>query len=185
MVTNKVAARYAKSLLLLAQERNELAQIKKEMETLSKVIGENRDLKVMLRSPLVKKDKKINVLNLIFKEDIGTLVKSFIKIIANNNREHLLFHISGAFIELYNEMNKIITANVTSAVALDDELRDKIRNVISVLDHTDILIDEQVNEKLIGGVVLRVGDQQIDASVSRQLRILKNELITEDYISKL
>ena len=82
-------------------------------------------------------------------------------------------------------MNKIITANVTSAVALDDELRDKIRNVISVLDHTDILIDEQVNEKLIGGVVLRVGDQQIDASVSRQLRILKNELITEDYISKL
>jgi len=185
MVTNKVAARYAKSLLLLAQERNELEQVKKEMETLNKVIDENPDLKIMLRSPLVKKDKKINVLNLIFKDGIGTLVKSFIKIIASNNREHLLYHISGAFVELYNEMNKIITANVTSAVALDNEMRDNIRKIISVLDHSDIQIEEKVNEKLIGGVVLRVGDQQIDASVSRQLRLLKNELITEDYISKL
>lgn len=185
VVTNKVASRYAKSLLLLAEERNELEQIKNEMELLNKIIGENPDLKIMLRSPLVKKDKKIQVLNLIFKDGIGSLVSSFIKIIAHNNREHLLYYISGSFVDLYNEMNKIITANVTSAVALDNDMRDKIRNIISVLDNSEILIDEKVNEDLIGGLVLRVGDQQVDASVSRQLRLLKNELITEEYISKL
>ncbi|MBD79678.1 MAG: ATP synthase F1 subunit delta [Crocinitomicaceae bacterium] len=185
MASNKVARRYAKSLLLLAQERNELEQVKDEMQALHRVIGENQDLKIMLRSPVVKKDKKINVLGLIFKESIGPLVSGFIKIITNNNREYLLYEISIAFVELYNEVNKVISAKVTSAVALDDDLRKRIKSVIATIEHNEIQIEESINKNLIGGFVLRVDDNQIDASIARQLRILKNELITEEYSSKL
>jgi F-type H+-transporting ATPase subunit delta len=185
MVSNKIARRYAKSLLILAKERGELDAINEEMSLLRKVISENKDLRVFLKSPVIKKDKKIDVLNKLFAGKIGTLVQGFITIITKNNREGLLYEIAIAFNEQYDEINKIITGMVTSAVELDEATKSKIRDIIGVIEHNDIKIEGRVNPDIIGGVVLRVGDSQIDASIARQLRDLKNTLTTEDYQVKL
>lgn len=185
MVSNKVARRYAKSLLFLAQERKELDAIKGEMEAIRNIISENRDLRVFLNSPVIKKDKKVDILNQVFSSNMGELVKGFINIITKNNRENLLHEIAIGFVELYNDLNKVITGTVTSAVELDEDTKAKIREIISVMDHNDIQLSSKVDPEIIGGVVLRVGDAQIDASVARQLREIENELITTDYEVKL
>lgn len=185
MVLNKVARRYAKSLLLLAIERNELDSINSEMKAINSVIGANHDLKVFLKSPVVKKDKKISILNQIFAGSMGDVVKGFVSIITQNNRESLLFDISIAFLDLYNETNKVVTAQVTSAVELNDDVLSKLKEIVGVLENNEIQIQSKIDTELIGGMVLRVGDSQIDASVARQLRELKKELTTEDYIIKL
>ncbi|MGB0403829.1 MAG: ATP synthase F1 subunit delta [Salibacteraceae bacterium] len=185
MVLNKVARRYAKSLLLLAQERNELENINAEMKSINSVISANKDLKVFLKSPIVKKDKKVNILNQIFADSMGDVVKSFVSIITKNNREYLLYDISVAFLDLYNETNKVVTAQVTSAVELNDDVLSKLKEIVGVLENNEVKIESKIDSDLIGGVVLRVGDSQIDTSVARQLRELKKELTTEDYSIKI
>ena len=185
MVSNKIARRYAKSLMLLARERKELDAVHGEMLIVNKVIEENYDLRVFLKSPVIRKDKKIDVLDKIFKGQMGLMVKGFVSIITKNNREFLLHEISIAFLELYDEVNKVVTGMVTTAVNLEDNLKQKIEKIMSVLEHNEIKIEGKVDPEIIGGVVLRVGDAQIDASVARQLRELKNKLTTEDYSVKL
>ncbi len=185
MVASKVARRYAKSLMLLAQERNELDRALADMQLIQKVVGDNRDLRAMLKSPVIKTYKKLNVIELVFGKDISDLVKGFVKIITENSRASILEEIAVGLTDLYNEHNKVVVANVKSATAIDDNLREKIKSIVSTLDHNSIELREEVDSDLIGGIVLRVGDSQIDASVARQLQELKIELQDTNYKNKL
>jgi F-type H+-transporting ATPase subunit delta len=185
MVANKVARRYAKSLLLLAQERNELDAVMKEMAVIKRVIDESKDLRVFLKSPVIGKEKKVEILNKIYAGELGAMVQGFVTIITKNNRESILHDIAAAFEELYNEVNKVVSAEVTSAVELSDNVLAKVKSIVSVIDHNEVKIRTKVDPKLIGGVVVRVGDSQVDASVARELREIKKELTSKDYQVKL
>lgn len=185
MVANKVARRYAKSLMRLAQERKELDVALADMQLIQRVVGENRDLKVMLKSPVIKTYKKLNVIEQIFGKDLSELVKNFVRIITENSRADLLEEIAVGLTDLYNEHNKVVVASIKSATPLNDELREKIKGIVASMDHNTIELVEEVDADLIGGVVLRVGDSQIDASVARQLQELRIELQETNYKNKL
>lgn len=185
MVANKVARRYAKSLMLLAQERNELDRALADMQLIQRIVGDNRDLRAMLKSPVIKTYKKLNVIDQVFGKGISDLVKGFVRIITENSRADLLEEIAVGLTDLYNEHNKVIVANIKSAAPLDDKLRAKIKGIIATMDHNSIELVEEVDADLIGGVVLRVGDSQIDASVATQLQELKIELQETNYNNKL
>lgn len=185
MVANKVARRYAKSLMLLAQERNELERALADMQMIQRIVGDNRDLKAMLKSPVIKTYKKLNVIDQVFGKDISDLVKGFVRIITENSRADLLEEIAVGLTDLYNEHNKVVVANIKSATPLNDDLRAKIKGIVATMEHNSIELVEEVDADLIGGVVLRVGDAQIDASVARQLQELKIELQETNYKNKL
>ena len=185
MVANKVARRYAKSLMLLAQERNELEKALADMQLIKKVIGENRDLKAMFKSPVIKTRKKLNIIDRVFGNDLDDLVKGFVRIITQNKRSYLLEEISVGLTDLYNVHNKIVVAHVKTAVPMDDKLRAKVTSIVATLDHKSIELIEEVDADIIGGVVLRVGDAQLDASVARQLQELEIELKESNYKNKL
>ena len=129
----RVAQRYAKSLISLALERDVLEQVKDDMQTIKSVCEESRDFSNMLKSPIVKPDKKKTILNEIFSKEVSELSMMFINIVTEKKRESMLGAIAESFIMLYNDSKNIVTASVTTAAAITDDIRTQ---VMAQLNHS-------------------------------------------------
>jgi F-type H+-transporting ATPase subunit delta len=175
MKTSAAAARYAKSLLSLALEQGSLEKVKDDMAIVAKACHESHDLQVVLNSPVIKSDKKGAILQEIFGSQITDLSKKFIELLTNKSREALIPQIADEFVVLYNSHKGVITAIVTSANGLDENLRKKVMETIKNSVKSEVALIENVDNKLIGGFILSIGDKQIDASVARSLKNLKQE----------
>ena len=186
MADQRVAARYAKSLLDLGKEMGTLETVKQDMDLLGKTVAENRDLRLLLRNPIVKHDKKLAILTAIFQGKVSDVTMQFFTILTQKNRESALESMGTEFQAQYNVMQGIQTAQVTSATPLTPALRDELEQlVIKQTGLTEVKLTEKVDPSLIGGFVLRVGDQQIDDSVRTSLRKLRTSLQENSYQQKL
>jgi F-type H+-transporting ATPase subunit delta len=182
----RVASRYAKSLIELAQEKGILEQVYQDMVLFSKTVTDNRDLGLMLRNPIVKHDKKLAVLKSIFAGKVTPLTLSFFTIITEKNREAVLGTAATEFLTQYNLLKGIQKAQLTTAAPITPALRaDFNRMVINRTGMDSVILEEKVDPALIGGFVLRIGDIQIDDSVRSSLARLKNDFKDTSYISKL
>ena len=182
MADQRVAARYAKSLLDLGKEMGTLETVKQDMDLLGKTMAENRDLRLLLRNPIVKHDKKLAILTAIFQGKVSDVTMQFFTILTQKNRESALESMGTEFQVQYNVMQGIQTAQVTSATPLTPALRDELEQlVIKQTGLTEVKLTEKVDPSLIGGFVLRVGDQQIDDSVRTSLRKLRTSLQENTY----
>ena len=162
---SKVAQRYVKSLLGLAVEQGALEQVHEDMLLFSRVCESSRPFVMMLRSPIVRHEKKREVLHKLFENKVSKLTFSIIDIITRKNREPLLPAIADEFHNAYNDFKGIGKASVTTAAPLDDKLRNEINSIVKKLSNkSQIELDQKVDESLVGGFVLNVGDRQIDAS---------------------
>jgi len=167
-----------------AIEQKELEAVAADVELISETCRQSRDLVVLLRSPVIKVDKKVAVLNKIFVGKIGSISLNFIGIIAKRNREDLIPEIAHAFVNLYKEHQGIIAAEVISAVPLDDDLRKKVNAFIQ--RHSEkVELTEVVNDRIIGGLIIRIGDKQYDDSILKRINELKREFSKNPYISQL
>lgn len=182
MRDTKVAFRYAKSLLLLASERNESDRIESDFDTIDKALSESREMRVFLNSPVVSSDKKYNVLLAVFGEHISELMKAFLKILTAKYRESLLHDIAVSFLEQIRRQKGILTATVVSADSLDSESRDTIHQLVKELNEGgEIVINEEIDPELIGGFKIKVDDKMVDASVSSHLRKLRRNFTKNLY----
>lgn len=185
MKESRVAQRYAKSLLSLAQERNVLEQVKEDMLTIISVCNENTDFSNMLKSPIVKTDKKRAILNEIFSSQVSELSIAFIKIVTDKQREAILGAIAENFILLYNEIKNIVKVSVTTANTITDDIRTEVsKQLKSIVGDAEVQVEECVDESLIGGFVLRIGDREYNASLSNKLQKLKREFVSNPYIKE-
>ncbi|RNL50220.1 ATP synthase F1 subunit delta [Pedobacter jejuensis] len=172
----KVASRYAKSLIDLAVENNGLAESFNDMVLFEKVVDETPELEAILKNPIVPLDKKTGILNGIFADKVGKLTIAFFKIVVNKGRSAILFAVAKQFIQQYNQIKGIVTAHVTSATALSAEAKEQIVAIVKrELGANEVIVREKINEKLIGGFILKVGDKQFDASIASGLSKLKKE----------
>ncbi len=185
MKRSKAAIRYAKSLLDLARERNKLNEAQEDMEIVAKAIDENRELELLLESPIIKSDKKLAILKEIFEDKIGPVSFKFISIITQKGREGLLLQIAQQLIIICKEDKNIYSAEVTSATPLSDSVREKIYGIVQGIRPGEIELKETINKDLIGGFVLRVGDKMIDSSVRTKFKELKREFTDNPYISEM
>lgn len=171
----KAASRYAKALLDLAIENNQLDKLQEDMASLKLTVNGSKELADLLKSPIVKGDQKEAALKAIFAKDFSDLGIKYISTLVSNNREALLPEISTQFQALFEAHNNIVTAEVTSAIALDSIQKEK---VLSLIKHDGkINLIEKVDASLIGGFIIRVGDKQIDASIAKKFKDLKKEII--------
>lgn len=176
MKNTKVAHRYAKSLLGLATERNEADRVEHDFSVISKVLRETRDLRVFLKSPVVKSDKKQQVLLAIFGEHVGELMMAFLRILTVKGREMLLKEIAESYVEQIRRRKGIMVASVVTASALADESRDVINHLVTELNEGgDIVLTEEVDPEIVGGFVLKIEDKMVDASVLSQFRKLRRQ----------
>jgi len=181
----QIAERYAKSLLDLAIERNVLELILGDMKLIAASCKGSRDLLLMLKSPIIKFDKKLSILNAIFKDKVQPITTVFFELLAKRQRETLLYPIALEFINEYNERKGIIKAQLYTPVQVDDSLRAQFGKIVEERTGKKVELEEFVKEGLIGGYILRIGDTQIDNSVKTKLNNIKRSFSENHYIPKL
>ena len=175
-----VADRYAGSLMQLAREKGKVEEVRSDMQLILKTEQETSELGMMLKSPVIKTDKKMAVLHAIFNGKLSDMSMAFLKLITSKKRESILVDIAKSYIELYKKDKNIFTAVVTSAAGLDDKTRQKMLELVKFQMKGEVELVEKVDKSTIGGFVLRIGDKQIDKSVARQLSNLKKELVNKE-----
>lgn len=182
----RLAARYAKSILDLAIERGQLENIYNDMQLLVATCRGSRDFVNLLRSPIIKADKKGKILDAITAGKISALTAAFIKLLLAKEREAYLPEIATAFIEQYKTYKGIRTVKLTTAVPVSEEVRkaiaDKVRNGKG---DEQIELITQVDAELIGGFILEVGDRMIDDSIAYELNNIRHQFENNDFIYKI
>jgi F-type H+-transporting ATPase subunit delta len=184
MRETRVSYRYAKSLLDLAIEKGQLEQVREDMQLVRDTVHESRELEILLKSPVVKTDKKQDILKAIFGGKIGVITTEFIDIITRKRREAELEIIAESFLSQYRINKNIVTAVITSAAALDDTLRKQVMEIVRKMAGTEVELTEKIDTSLIGGFVLRVGDRQVDTSLIRQIRMLDRNFSENPFIKE-
>ncbi|MGB0423098.1 MAG: ATP synthase F1 subunit delta [Flavobacteriales bacterium] len=185
MMHSTAATRYAISLRDLANEKGKVDECMADMALISNTIKENHELGTLLKSPIIKLDKKASILDALFGDKIGELSKGFVKIITQKGREELLGSIAERYVELVKASRNIITAQVTTAAPLTDALKAEVLGVIAKLQTGEVDLVQKIDPSIIGGFILRVGDQMIDSSVQTKFRKLRQEFTGNSFVSSL
>lgn len=186
MLNPRLASRYAKSLIDLAVERGQLEQVFADMNLLQKICKGNRDFINLLRSPVVKGDTKIKIVKAITTGRITDLTDSFITLLIRKTRESNLPEIIPAFISQYKVNKNIHTLRLTTAVPVNDVVRKAIIDRVKKGSGFETIeLDERIDENIIGGFVLQLGDKLVDASIAYDLKYIAKQFENNDFIYKI
>ena len=175
MKGSRVAIRYAKALLATAQEQQVVDQVADDMESVYTTLENSQELKAVLASPVISAELKGNTLKAIFGK-VSPVVKTFLALIAENNRANHLDGVALKYKQLYQELQGKQEAEVTTAVPLTPALEIVVMDKIKTLTDKKVELVSTVDQDIIGGFILRLGDQQFDASVANQLQSLEHKL---------
>jgi F-type H+-transporting ATPase subunit delta len=182
----RLAGRYAKSLLDLAIEQNKLDAVYADMKFLLSVTSSNPDFVTILKSPVIATDKKEKIIESITNGRVSEMTALFIRLLMRKTRESNLPEIVKAFIAQYNKLKNIHPVKITTAVPMSKELKDAIIAKIKTNpDMQNIELQELVQDELIGGFRLEMGDLLVDASISRDLHDVKKQFLSNEYIHRL
>jgi F-type H+-transporting ATPase subunit delta len=185
MQNPRLAARYAKSLLDLAVEQNQLDAVYADMKWLQQVNKSNPDFVALLRSPVVKADKKDKIMAAVIGNNVSKLTMLFTNLLTAKTRESNMPEIVTAFIQQYNKLKNIQTVKLTTATAISEELKQSIVAKVRSSTSTAVEIETSVKEELIGGFKLEVGGTLIDASILRDLNDVRKQFLNNEYIHNI
>jgi F-type H+-transporting ATPase subunit delta len=174
MSSARIAGRYAKSLIELAQEEGKLERIFEDIQHF-KSASELRDLALLLKSPIVGPEKKRSIFKALFQDIYDPMSFSFLEIILRKGREMYLPEIADEFVEQYKVINQISTVRLITAAELTptqlEALKNKIKQSGLILDNIELIT--KVDPNIIGGFVIEIGDKLYDASVIHKLEEMR------------
>jgi F-type H+-transporting ATPase subunit delta len=186
MPNPRLANRYAKSLIDLATEQGQLDTIHADMQYLQAVIKASKDFVALLRSPIIKADKKAQILDAVTKDKVSVLTASFNRLLTAKGRESDLPGIVEAVIQQYNAIKGIHMVTLTTAVPVSDELKKAIETkVAKEAGLGTVQLEAKVNDKIIGGFILEFNNNLVDASILRDLRDVKKQFAANVYVSAI
>lgn len=186
MPNPRLASRYAKALLDLSVEQNNVERTLEDIQYLNALCTSSKEFTNMLRSPVIKADKKHAIVNAVVGDRLSPLVQAFLKLLVAKGREENLPEISAAFITAYKKLKNIKTVRLTTATPAGDKLREAIYNkVASSMPEAKVELKEEVNEDILGGFILQMDDKLFDASIRRDLNDVKAQFQKNIYISKI
>lgn len=177
MDQSKITVRYAKALFLLAKEKKQLDVFEADISFVISVLKSSPDFSFLLESPVVRTSQKAKAVRIIFGDKINVATLRFLELIVENKREQHIPDICRNFIDLIRKEQGVVTAIVTSASPLSEKAIAQLKALLETSYKAKVEMSEKVNEELIGGLVLRVDDQQYDASIATQLRKVKETLM--------
>jgi F-type H+-transporting ATPase subunit delta len=172
MAGSRAAIRYAKAILGLAQDQNAGEAVAKDMDGIVKTVNNSRELRLMLDSPIVKPETKKSALLEIF-TGMHSVSEGVIDMLVTNKRIGLLDNIAVQYCNLFDQLQGKQIAVVTTAIPLTEALRNKVLAKVNDLTNNEVIIENKIDESIIGGFILRLGDLQYNASISNQLSNLK------------
>lgn len=172
----RLANRYAKALFELALEQQKLEVVAKDMQLVNDVVAENRDLALLLKSPVVNARKKTAVFSILFEKNIDHLSLRFLSLLAKNGREEIIPQVAESLLNIYNDYRGITEAWLTSASELEKDAKTAILEMLKRLSGKEVQLHEYVNADLLGGFVVKLGDYQYDASTKTLIKRLKDNI---------
>ncbi len=186
MSNPRVARRYAKSLIDIAVELDQLNAVHDDIVLLDRICKSSREFVVMLKSPVISADKKYKIIQVLMSEKISKITQTFIKLLSSKHRESNLPEIIASFIEQFNKIRGIHKVKLTTATPVSDEIKNSFINKIeSAASIENIELESVVDESIIGGFVLEMDGKLVDASIMRDLKDVKKQFQNNDYIHKL
>jgi F-type H+-transporting ATPase subunit delta len=174
MAGTRAAIRYAKAVLSLALSDKNADKVNDDMKLIANTIAENTDLADMLSNSVVKSETKKAAILAIFPQ-LHTISNGLLDILITNKRIDMLQHVATTYSALFDEHNGKEIATVTTATPLTKALEDKVLAKVKALTNKTVELQSIVDESILGGFILRVGDKQFDASISNKLNKLKRE----------
>jgi F-type H+-transporting ATPase subunit delta len=186
MANIKLAGRYAKSLIDLSTEKNQLEQACADMKYILAVSKSSREFVNVLRSPIIKADKKQAIFTAVLGDSIGALTLAFLNLLAAKGRESELVDIAKAFVEQYNTIKGIHQVKLTTAAPVTTTTIDAIVNMVKQeRGFNAVEVETKVDEALIGGFVLEFDNNIVDASILRDLNDVKKQFSGNMYIQNI
>jgi F-type H+-transporting ATPase subunit delta len=176
MNDSKISVRYARALFESAAEKNQLDKTRNDMAEILSVC-QVKEFNTLLTSPVIRESQKLKIFELALSDHIGGLTHSLLRLVIRNGREAFIPGIARNFTELYKRHKGIVSATFTSATPVSEKLRKKVEKMVQETMNNSVEMVVEENEALIGGFVLRVEDQQYDASVARSLKNVKTQLL--------
>lgn len=186
MRQTKVAQRYAKAIFDLAVETSKLEEVKNDFELIQSI--QNRDLQLVLMSPVVKGEKKTAIFESVFSKHIQPITNSFFKLIFSKGRSVAINEIVQAFIEKYRAYKGIKLVEFTTAVEISESIKESVSSVLKenkLLKGKTLQLKEKVDPSIIGGLIVQIDDKLFDASIRHDLQVIKKQFIENMYISKI
>jgi len=187
MKNPRLAGRYAKSLLDLATEQNQVDAVCADMKWLQTVCKTNRDFVAVLRSPIIKPAAKGKIIESISKERVSVLTTAFIQLLVRKAREINLPEIVDAYIDQFNKLRNIFKVKITTAEPISDEMKEAIMANVraTVTTNQTFEIETQVKDELIGGFLLETEGTLVDASILRDLKDIQKQFMNNDYLHRI
>ena len=175
MSGTRAAIRYAKAILEIADSKKVATQVSADMALITSTINTNAELNIFIQSPTINVDQKENALLEVF-ANANAVTKSLFRLLKENKRFEILDAIALEYNKLFDIMNGVEVAKVTTAIAMDADLEAKVSAKIATFSNKKITIENTIDPSIIGGFILRIGDKQYNASVANRLQVLKREL---------
>ncbi|MBS4041017.1 MAG: ATP synthase F1 subunit delta [Flavobacteriales bacterium] len=173
---SRAAVRYAKAILELANQNGTTDKVNSDMTLMQDAWKQSKDLQVFLTNPVIKQEMKRNALLEVFPQ-AQKETNALFELLYQNKRFDILFAVTQKFQELLLVQNGIVKAIVTTAIPMTAELEKQVLEKAKQMTSHQVVLDHKVDESIIGGFILRVGDQQLNASVASRLQEIKREII--------
>ena len=175
--TGGVAGRYASALFDLATEGSKVADVETELSAFQSLLDESADLRRLVRSPVISADEQAKALAAIVgKSGIGGLTANFLNLLARNRRLFAVEDIIKTYRAIAAKARGEVTAEVTSAVALNDDQTAALKEALKASVGKDVKLATHIDPSLLGGLVVKVGSRMIDSSLKTKLQNLKTVL---------
>ncbi len=175
----RISYRYANSLMQLANEKNIYPKVAKDAELIFNSLNQSKEIKSVLKSPVIKTELKKNLLKEIFLDKIFNETQNFIDFVIQKNREDILIDIFKEFLILCDKKEGILRASVKTAVEIDDTIKNKIKEKLENKTNKKVYANYSVDPILIGGFIINIEDQVFDASVKHKLKLLRKKFSEE------
>jgi F-type H+-transporting ATPase subunit delta len=186
MQNPRLAGRYAKSLIDLSNERNQLETSYNDMKLLQRIFKSNRDFVNLLKSPVIKAETKDKIITAVLKGQLNELTDAFIHLLVRKGRESNLPEIANAFIDQYNAMKGIHKVKLTTATPVSDDVKNAMISKINKEAGFDkIEMETSVDDSLIGGFVLEFDNNLVDASILRDLKDIQKQFAENVYVQNI
>ncbi|GGD49585.1 ATP synthase F1 subunit delta [Muriicola marianensis] len=174
MNESRAAARYARAILDFAVEKKKTDVLENDMRAIVETIGGSKELREMLSSPVLKAEAKKKALLSVFK-GCDSITEGLLNLLFQNRRINLLNEVALKYIILNEELKGEGVAFVTTAVPLSGELEKRVLKEVSKITGNKVVLKNKIDESIVGGFILRIGDLQYDASIANQLNTIKRE----------
>ncbi|PZU95684.1 MAG: F0F1 ATP synthase subunit delta [Pseudanabaena sp.] len=176
-VSQAVVSPYAEALMSLAQEQDNLDAIAKDVRMIGDILTDSVDLSQLFANPLVGANVKKGVIESVFGSQVNAVTKSFLLLLVDRKRIAFLSAIIDEFKALLRVIDEVSLAEITTALKLSRDQEDSLRDRVKAMTKAkSVELAVTINPDLIGGVIIKVGSQVVDASIRGQLRRLKSSL---------